>query len=153
MKKTGDDYFPPYPEIPIKIEDDFKKYNQDFIKTVTELNKTDIADAIDAKNKKIEGVIDAAVYFPLPNTIVDDLINVTDIFGDLFKNKTMKKEDEKFLNNLLSKTSDTRNPRIIPEVKYTPAKIEKPKPKFADVVIKKDPEIDEPLPDLDPYDA
>ena len=54
LKKTGDDYFPPYPENPIKIEDDFKKDNQDFIKTATELNKTDIASAIEAKNKKID---------------------------------------------------------------------------------------------------
>ena len=50
LKKTDDNYFPPHPENPIKIEDDFKKDNQDFIKTVTELNKTDVAGAVDAKN-------------------------------------------------------------------------------------------------------
>ena len=62
----------------------------------------------------------------------------------------MTKEDEKYLNNLLTKIVDTKQPQVIPEVKYTPAKTEDPQPKFHDVVIKK--EIDELLPDLDGYD-
>ena len=151
LKKTDDNYFLPHPENPIKIEDDFKKDNQDFIKTVTELNKTDAAGAVDAKNKKMNGIIDAAADFPLPNAIADDTPNVTDIFRDLFENKTMTKDDEKFLNDLISKIADAKNPQIIPYVKYIPVKTEEPKPKFDDVVIKKDPEIDESLPDLDAY--
>ena len=118
--------------------DDFKKDNQDFIKTTPDhLNKTDIAGAIDAKNKKIEGVIGAAADFPLPNATVDDTPNVTDIFGDLYENKTMTKEDEKFLNDLLCTITDDFSPQIIPDVKYIPVKIEGPKPKFDHVVIKK----------------
>ena len=52
LKKTDDDYFPPYPENPIKIEDNFKRDNKDFIKTATELNKIDIGSAIKAKKCK-----------------------------------------------------------------------------------------------------
>ena len=52
LKKTDDDYFPPYPENPRKIEDDFKRDNKDFIKAATELNKVDIGSAIEAKNLK-----------------------------------------------------------------------------------------------------
>ena len=101
----------------------------------------------------MNGIIDAAADFPLPNAIVDDTANVTDIFRDLFENKTMAKEDEKFLNDLIFKIADAKNPQIIPYVKYIPVKTEEPKPKFDDVVIIKDPEIDESLPDLDAYDA
>ena len=65
----------------------------------------------------------------------------------------MTKEDEKFLNDLLCTITDDFSPQIIPDVKYIPVKIEGPKPKFDHVVIKKDPEIDESLPDLDAYDT
>ena len=76
------------------------------------------------------GVIDTAADFPPPNATVDDSPNVTDIFGDLFENKTITKKDEEFLNDLLSKIAEAKNPQIILEVKYTPAKIEVPKPTF-----------------------
>ena len=91
------------------------------------------------KIKKMNGIIDAAADFPLPNAIVDDTPNVTDIFRDLFENKTMTKEDEKFLNDLISKIADAKNSQIIPYVKYIPVKTEESKPKFDDVVIKKRP--------------
>ena len=103
------------------------------------------------KNKKIEGVVDSITDFPPPNAKVDDYPNVTDIFGDLFENKTMRKEDENFLNHLLTKITDAKILQIVPDVKYIPEKIEKPKPKFDEVVIKKSPD-DEPLPDLDAYE-
>ena len=49
----------------------------------------------------------------------------------------MTKEDENFLNDLLSKIADAKSPQMIPGVKYIPVKIEEQKPKFDDVVIKK----------------
>ena len=88
----------------------------------------------------------------------DDDANVTDIFGDLFENKTRgegTRGDEKFLNYLLTKIVDAKKPQIIPEVKYIPVKIEDPKPKYDDVVTKKEPKIypgNELLPDLNAYD-
>ena len=63
-------------------------------------------------------------------------MKVDDIFGDLFENKTMTKEDEHFLNDLLTKITDAKKPQIILEVKYIPVKIEQPKLKYEDVVIK-----------------
>ena len=136
MKKTDNDYFPPCPENLIKIEDDFKKDNEDFIQTATELNKVDIGSAIEAKNVKIDRVLDAAADLPQPSVKIDDNANVTDIFGDLFENKTMTREDEKFLSDLLNKIANAKKPQIIPEVKHIPVKIEEPKPKYNDVVIK-----------------
>ena len=155
LKKTDNDYFPPYPEHVIKIEDDFKKDNQDFIKTATELNKVDIGSKINAKNVKIDGVLAAAADLPQPNVKVDDKPNVTDIFGDLFENKTTRREDENFLQDLLTKIDDAAQSHIIPEVKYIPVKIEEPRLNYDDVVIKKEPKIDpdnEPLQDLDACD-
>ena len=67
---------------------------------------------MDAKIKKIERVIDAAADFPPPNTKVDDMPNVMDIIGDLFENKTMTKEHEIFLYNLLTKIADAKQPQI-----------------------------------------
>ena len=116
MKKTDNDYFPPYPENLIKIEDDFKKDNEDFIQTATELNKVDIGSAIEAKNVKIDRVLDAAADLPQPSVKIDDNANVTDIFGDLFENKTMTREDENFLSDLLNKIANAKKPQIIPEV-------------------------------------
>ena len=63
----------------------------------------------------------------------------------------MTKEDEIFLNHLLTKIIDAKKLQIVPDVKYIPVNIEKPKPKFDEVVIKKSPD-NEPLPDLDAYD-
>ena len=74
------------------------------------------------KIKKIDGILDAAADLPQPNVKIDDDANVTDIFGDLFENKTMTREDENFLNDLLTKIFDAKKPQIIPEVKYVPAK-------------------------------
>ena len=71
---------------------------------------------------KKEGVIDVAADFPPPNAKVDDAPNVIGIFGDLFENKTMTKEDEHFLNDLLIKTVDAKQLQIIPVLKYTPVK-------------------------------
>ena len=137
LKKTHNDYFPSYPENLIKIEDDFKKDNEDFIKTATELSKVDIGFAIEAKNVKVDVFLDVAADLPQPNVKIDDNANVTDIFGDLFENKTMAREDETFLNDLLTKIADAKRPQIIPEVKYIPVKTEEAKPKYYDVVIKK----------------
>ena len=67
FKKTDDNYFHPYPEKPIKIEDDFRRDNKDFIKTAVELNKVDIGSANEAKNKKIDGVLDEAADLPQRN--------------------------------------------------------------------------------------
>ena len=89
LKKTDDDYFPPYPENPIKIEDNFKRDNKDLVKTATELNKVDIGSAIKAKNEKIDGILDAAADLPQPNIKTDDDANVTNILCDLFENKTI----------------------------------------------------------------
>ena len=133
MKKTDDDYFPPYRENPIKIEDDFEKNDEDFIKTTTELNKVDKGTAIEAKNKKKEGVLDAAADLSGSN----DQANIIDIFGDLFENKALPREDEEFLNDLVAKIVETKIPQIILEVKYIPVKIEKPELKYDDVVMKK----------------
>ena len=66
LKKTDNDYFPPYPENQIKLEDNLKKDNEDFIKTATEINKVDIESAIEAKNVKIDGVLDAAADLSQP---------------------------------------------------------------------------------------
>ena len=118
MKKSHNYYFPPYPENPIKIEDYFEKDNEDFIKTATELNKVYIGSAVEANNVKIDSVLDAAADLPQPNVEIDDNAIVTDIFGDLFENKTMTRENENFLNNLLFKIADAEKPQIIPEVKY-----------------------------------
>ena len=49
----------------------------------------------------------------------------------------MTREDEKFLNDFFTKIADAKKPQIIPEVKYIPVKIEKPKPKHDNVIIKK----------------
>ena len=73
-----------------------------------------------------------------------------DIIGDLFENKTMTKEHENFLNNLLTKIADAKQSQIFPDIKHISVKLEDPKPKY-DVVIKKTPD-DKPLPDLDAYD-
>ena len=137
LKKIDDDYFPPYPENPIKIEDDFKRDNKYFIKTATELSKVDIESTIEAKNVKIDGILDAAADVPQPNVKINDNVNVTDTFGDFFENKTMTREDENFLNDLLTKIADAKKSQIIPELKYISVKIEEPKPKYDDVVIKK----------------
>ena len=56
---------------------------------------------------------------------------------------------------MLTKIADAKKAQIIPEVKYVLVKIEEPKPKYDDVVMKKEPKIhlhDEPLPDLNAYD-
>ena len=144
LKKTDDDYFPPQPEVAIKIEDDFKRENKDFLKTAVELNKVDIGSTIEAKNIKIDGILDTAVDLPQDNVKIYGDIKVNDILGDLFENKTMTREEEKFSNDLFTKTADAKKPQIIPKVKYIPAKIEQPKLKYEDVVIKKD------LPDVKP---
>ena len=48
----------------------------------------------------------------------------------------MTREDEKFLNDLLTKIADAKKPQIIAEVKYIPVKIKEPKPKYDNVIIK-----------------
>ena len=48
----------------------------------------------------------------------------------------MTREDEKFLNDWLTKIVDAKIPQIILEVKYIPVKIEEPKPKYDDAVWK-----------------
>ena len=68
------------------------------MKTATELYKADIGSAIEAKNVKIDGFLDAVTDLPQPNVKIDDSANVTDIFGKLFENKIKAIEDEKFLN-------------------------------------------------------
>ena len=50
----------------------------------------------------------------------------------------MTRDDEKFLNDLLTKTVNAKKPQIKSEVKCIPTKIEQPKLKYEDVVIKKD---------------
>ena len=52
-----------------------------------------------------------------------------------------QEEMKKILNYLLTKIVDAKKPQIIPEVKYIPVKIEDPKPKYDDVVTKKEPKI------------
>ena len=48
----------------------------------------------------------------------------------------MTKEVENFLNDLLTKITDAKKPQIILEVKYIPEKVEQPKLKYEDVVMK-----------------
>ena len=139
----------------MKTQDDFERDYKEFLKTETELNKVDIGSAIEGKNVKIDGILDATADLPQPNVKIDDNANVTDVFGDLFENKAMPNEDENFLNDLLTKIADAKKPQTIPEVKYIPVKIEEPKPKYDNVVMKKEPRIhpdDEPLRDLNAYD-
>ena len=61
-------------------------------------------------------------------TLIDDSQNITDIFGDLFENKTMTREYENFLKDLPTKIADAKQPQIILDLKYIPVKLEEPKP-------------------------
>ena len=68
---------------------------------------------------------------------VNDAPKINDIFGDLFENKILMTDDENLLNHLLTKMTDATVSHVAPEVKYVLIKTEEIKPKFEDVVIKK----------------
>ena len=49
-----------------------------------ELNRVDIRSAIEAKNIKIESILEAAADLLQDNVKIDDDIKVNDIFGDFW---------------------------------------------------------------------
>ena len=119
------------------MKDGFNEGNDAFIKTATEIKKVNIGSAIEARNEKIDGVLDAVADLPPHNVKVNDAPKFIDIFGNLFENKILVTDDENFLNDLLTKITDATVSHVAPEVKYVLIKTEEIKPKFEDVVIKK----------------
>ena len=93
LKITDDDYFDPRLENAQQIQQEFDQDNKDFVQTVLEIIKVDLAAAEDAKEKKREGILDAAADLPPDNTIIDKDIKTDKIFIDdnaLFDQKNIK---------------------------------------------------------------